>query len=64
MMDHHNQPISGHVEGQLKAAYDAYDASTDYQAVAIQALDLHVGVKDYKLPWNTAEYKDLRPDRK
>ena len=64
MMRHHNQAVSRHVEGQLKAAYDAYDASKDYEGVDIQALDLHVGVKDYELPWNTAEYKDLRPDEK
>lgn len=60
----HIKSVSGDVEKLLKAAYDAYDASEDYQGVVVAPIDLEIGVHDYSLPWNIREYKDLRPDQK
>lgn len=64
MGDPYRGSASRYVDKLLKAAYDAYDASEDYQGVMVSAMDLQVDVQDHKLPWNIRAYKELRPDQK
>lgn len=52
------------VEKLLKVAYDAYDASRDYEGAVVYPIPQKLHVRDYQLPWNIRQYKDLRPDQK
>lgn len=56
--------VLAHANKLLKTAYDAYDASEDYEGVAVLPMDLPVGVQDYQLPWAIQGHNDLSPSQK
>lgn len=59
-----DEKLGKDVEKLLKAAYNAYNACTDYEGLAVDPIPQKLGVRDYRLPWNIRQYKDLRPDQK